>query len=251
MMNGMQPFAGKARFPVSVCNMLMDGLDSKLVLIFRRNYKDYAIMHDLQASYQRSKFPKILRAMQMSEDEVKSITAIARSSVGGQAFHSDAMAFPSQAENTLTCYSGGNGGYKSDGGSSAGGYRSDDTTRSHGGGDTCFGCKGNHPWMRDGKVLCPNKDKPGIQAKAEAAYQKWRTAMKARHGKEGCGKKRKVDYDRMSPAKKERVKEAVLASMGINSLTAIDGHDRQYFNELRSTVVSRLIFIRSQSLIAR
>jgi hypothetical protein len=37
----------------------------------------------------------------------------------------------------------------------------------------------------------------------------------------------------------------------INSLTAIGGHDRQYFNELRSTVVSRRIFIRSQSLIAR
>ena len=37
----------------------------------------------------------------------------------------------------------------------------------------------------------------------------------------------------------------------LNSLTAIDGHDRQYFNELRSTVVSRRIFIRSQSLIAR
>ncbi len=36
-----------------------------------------------------------------------------------------------------------------------------------------------------------------------------------------------------------------------NSLTAIDGHDSQYFNELRSTVVSRQIFIRSQSLIAR
>jgi hypothetical protein len=37
----------------------------------------------------------------------------------------------------------------------------------------------------------------------------------------------------------------------LNSLTAIDGHDRQYFNELRSTVVSCQIFIRSQSLIAR
>ncbi len=36
-----------------------------------------------------------------------------------------------------------------------------------------------------------------------------------------------------------------------NSLTAIDGHDRQYFNELRSTVVSRQIFIRLHSLIAR
>ncbi len=37
----------------------------------------------------------------------------------------------------------------------------------------------------------------------------------------------------------------------INSLTAIEDHDRQYFNELRSTVVSRRIFICSQSLIAR
>jgi hypothetical protein len=36
-----------------------------------------------------------------------------------------------------------------------------------------------------------------------------------------------------------------------NSLTAIGGHDHQYFNKLRSTVVSRRIFIRSQSLIAR
>jgi hypothetical protein len=39
--------------------------------------------------------------------------------------------------------------------------------------------------------------------------------------------------------------------LALNSLTAIDGHDRQYFNQLRSTVVSRRIFIRSQSLIAR
>ncbi len=39
-------------------------------------------------------------------------------------------------------------------------------------------------------------------------------------------------------------------SNSVNSLTAIDGHDRQYFNELCSTVVSRQIFIRSQSLIA-
>ncbi len=37
----------------------------------------------------------------------------------------------------------------------------------------------------------------------------------------------------------------------LNSLTAIDGHDRQYFNEPRSTVVSRRIFIRLQSLLDR
>jgi hypothetical protein len=39
--------------------------------------------------------------------------------------------------------------------------------------------------------------------------------------------------------------------LALNSLTAIDGHDRQYFNKLCSTVVSRQIFIRLQSLIAR
>ncbi len=35
-----------------------------------------------------------------------------------------------------------------------------------------------------------------------------------------------------------------------NSLTAIDTHERQRFNELRGTVVSRRVFIHSQSLIA-
>jgi hypothetical protein len=37
----------------------------------------------------------------------------------------------------------------------------------------------------------------------------------------------------------------------LNSLTAIDAHEHQHFNELRGTVVSSRIFIRSQSLIAR
>jgi hypothetical protein len=77
MMNVMRPFAGEACFPVSVCNMLMDGLDSRLGPIFRQNYKNYVQMHDLQASYQHSKFPAILSTMQMSEDEDKLITAIA------------------------------------------------------------------------------------------------------------------------------------------------------------------------------
>ncbi len=34
MMNEMRPFAGEARFPVSICNMLMDGLDLRLISIF-------------------------------------------------------------------------------------------------------------------------------------------------------------------------------------------------------------------------
>ncbi len=40
------------------------------------------------------------------------------------------------------------------------------------------------------------------------------------------------------------------AAKRLNSLTAIDAHERQRFNELRGTVVSRRIFIRSPSLLA-
>jgi hypothetical protein len=190
----------------------MDGLDSRLVPIFRQNYKDYALAHDRQVSFQHSKFHAILSAMQMSEDKVKLITAIARSSMGGQAFHGNAMAFPSQAETTLTCYSKG-GGYKLDGGSSTRGYCLDDTHASLGKDDSCFGCKGPHPWMRDTNIVCPSRDKPGVREEADKAYKIWRDKYCKRQ--EHHAKKRKVDYDKMSDANKERMKEAVLASMGI------------------------------------
>ena len=74
----------------------------------------------------------ILQAMQSTEDEVQSISAIARSSVAGQAFHTDVLAFPSQAKRTLERYS--SGGYQSEGGNSTGynsegGYKSDESAK--------------------------------------------------------------------------------------------------------------------------
>jgi hypothetical protein len=41
------------------------------------------------------------------------------------------------------------------------------------------------------------------------------------------------------------------APIAVNSLTAIDGHDRQYFNKLRACVVSPWIFVCYQRLMAR
>ncbi len=169
-MNAMRPFASKARFPKSVCNALIDGLDKHLIAIFRLNYPDRAILHDLQGSFQRSRLPIILGAMTMAEEEVQSISAIARSSVGGQALKSDALAFPSQLERTLDQYSGG---YSSES-RSASGYRLDSGYRSDRSGgstgecglgrrDSCFGCKGIHPWVKNGIVVCPNADKPGVR----------------------------------------------------------------------------------------
>jgi hypothetical protein len=52
MMNAMQPFARDECFPVSVCNKLIDGIDQCLVPIFHHHYQAYAVIHNLQASYQ-------------------------------------------------------------------------------------------------------------------------------------------------------------------------------------------------------
>jgi len=46
---------------------------------------------------------------------------------------------------------------------------------------------------------------------------------------EGSCDKREAQWKRNS---------IVLGALDVNSLTAIDGHDRQYFNELRARVVS-------------
>jgi uncharacterized Zn finger protein (UPF0148 family) len=227
MMNAMRPFAGEAVFPKSVCNALIDGMDKRLLPIFRRNYPDHAAIHNQGASFQRGRFPMILQAMQMAEDEVQSISAIARSSVAGQAFHADVLAFPSQAERTLERYSSG---YQSEGGNS-GGYKSEGGYKSDGGGkrkgrgigakDRCFGCGASgsnvHPWMKDGKVVCPNADKPGVRKAAQENYEKW---LSKKTDQRRAAKKRKdekvIDFDTLSDANKAKMKEAVLASMHIS-----------------------------------
>jgi hypothetical protein len=231
MMNTMCPFAGEAQFPKSVCNALIDGLNKRFMAIFHRNYVNHTVLHDLQASYQRSQFPIILQAMQSAKDEVHSISAIARSSIVGQAFKLDALAFPSQAKQTLAHYLGGyssndgaSGGYKSDGGASSG-YRSDTSypldrlggskgERDIGQRDSCFGCKGIHPWMKNNMVVCPNADKPGIRVAAQAAYKKGLEKSKALC-KNRKRNRSEVDYNKLSNSNKAKVKEAVLASISI------------------------------------
>ena len=227
MMNAMRPFASAARFPKSVCNALIDGLDSRLVPIFRRNYPDHAVLHDLSASYQRGKFQDILQAMQMAEDEVNSISEIARSTVNGQAFHADASVNASQAERTLSRYGGGSytseggnsGGYRSDGGAS-GGYRSDGG-RSTGSNDSrlgrrdrCFGCSGSHLWVVDGVVVCPNADKPGVREAAAKNYQSWLEKSRARRAKRKSKDPTQQSlYTALSAADKQRAMSDAIALM--------------------------------------
>ncbi len=142
-MNAIFPFSKDICIPVSVCNYLIDNLDQCLTSIFHCNYLDYGQPHKMLASHQRSWFPIILRAMQLAEEEVQTYMSCARNAIGGQAFHSDATAYPSQVEITLNRYSTlrvkGTDGYNSD--------ATNKSSTSLGQNSSCFGSSGHHPWM--------------------------------------------------------------------------------------------------------
>jgi hypothetical protein len=112
MMNAMRPFAGNKPFPKSVCNVLIGGMSTHLQRIFCKYYPNHSMLHNLFTTFQCSCFHQILTPMQTTEDEVASISAIARDSIGSQAFATNTSAFPSQAKCTLDCYA--NGGYAAD-----------------------------------------------------------------------------------------------------------------------------------------
>ncbi len=65
------------------------------------------MIHNMNATFQRSRFPQILTTMQMVEDKVASISTNARDSIGRQAFTVNAPTFASQAERTLNRYAKG------------------------------------------------------------------------------------------------------------------------------------------------
>jgi hypothetical protein len=135
-------------------------LDRRLLPSFRRLYPAHATTHRLDATYQRQQLSIILSAAQAAEDEVHQVQDIARSLVD-QGFFSMAYggqqisAYPSQAETTLSQYTGGGGGGRKP--------------------SFCWGCgKEDHPWRR-GKVpiVCPMKDDPACIKRAEEHYKKF------------------------------------------------------------------------------
>jgi hypothetical protein len=116
-------------------------------------------------------------------------TSIARNAIGGQAFYSDATAYPSQAETTVNRYS-------TEHTKGTDGYNPDVTNKSSTSleqNDSCFGCSSPHPWMRNKVVLCPHKNHAGIHETAAKKHKEWLAKCKARHKK--C---KGIDYDCLS-----------------------------------------------------
>ncbi len=101
-------------------------------------YPAHSTVHNLNSAYQRQQLPVILAATQAAKDEVKGVQDIARGLLG-QGFYSniigdDASAYPSQAEKTHSRY---------------GDRRNDRTKGRERRPLECFGCGGDHSWMKE------------------------------------------------------------------------------------------------------
>jgi hypothetical protein len=172
VMNKICSFGKDVHFPVSLCNYLIDKLDQRLTSC---NYPNYNQPHNMLASHQHSGFPIILCAIQSAAEEVQTYMSIARNAIGGQAFHSDATVYPSQAEITLNRYSTEHVKGMDD-------YNSDATNKSStslGRNSSCFGCGSPHPWMHNKVILCPHNDRAGIREAAAKNYKEWLAKYKS------------------------------------------------------------------------
>jgi len=110
MINASRLFAVQARYPISVCDRFIQGLDLTILPSFRKMYPNHLLVHNLSGSYQRRIMSVILSASQAAEDECKQFQDIARGMLASQEFFASASAdagariYASQAEQTLTKY---------------------------------------------------------------------------------------------------------------------------------------------------
>ena len=204
MLNASRPFATQTNYAVSVCDKFIQGLDPRLIGPFHRFYPQHSMVHNLNGSYQRSQLVVILAAAQAAEDEVKQMQEIACGMLG-QGFFStviggaSAPAFPSQAEQTLNRYSSG------------GNQRNRLPLR-------CFGCGGDHPWMKNKKVVCPKAKEPGVAKNAEAQYEAFRRRIAEDRKKRGGNRRFKlVNFNDMNKTDQKKMREQVLASSATSS----------------------------------
>ena len=220
LMRAARPFATQQTFPISLVNKFMDGIDDRLRPKFRSLFPTYSIQQDRSGRNQRKTLPVALAAAQQAEDEIRSVQEIARGAIG-QTFVSNvvgaypaaaAQAFPSQAEQTLNRY-------QSDGESVD--SRSTATNRSKGTPE-CFGCGEPHPWMRklsngEHKIVCPNKDRPGVRERAEREYKAFIDRLSKKRKAKNDKKRKSSDFAKMSSSDRDKMRRQVLAFDAIDA----------------------------------
>ena len=124
LMSASRPFSSQRDYPLTVCARFQDGLDPRLITGFLHLFPQHSTVQSLNAAHQRKTLQELLQAAQQAKDDFLTVTRVARKAVGlSQAFsatttggvgnQATAGAYPSQAETTLTRYSGG-GGYSTE-----------------------------------------------------------------------------------------------------------------------------------------
>jgi hypothetical protein len=103
--------------------------------------------------------------------------------------------------------------------------------------------------MKNGVIVCPNCDQPGVHAIAEAAYKAWLAKARKRRVTRASRKRNRggTNYDNMIPKNKAKIKEQVLASMGMTTIWQGDNASTITNNSAKSggakTPTKPLIFI--------
>ena len=171
----------------------------------------------------------MLQAAQQAKDDFLTVTHVAREAVGlSQAFsatttggdlgnQATAGAYPSQAETTLTRYSGG-GGYSTDGSTPSGGGESKRVY-------SCLSCGGHHPWSEfcNGKhmVICMNANNPGVHENAQKNIDRMKANHQKRHQantkRKNLGTANLLDFDE---AGQKCIREQVLNAMGSHDVVS-------------------------------
>ncbi len=219
-MNAMHPFAGNVTFPKSVYNALINGMPPALLRIFRKHYPDHSMLHDMNSTFQRSRFPLIMAAMIAAKEEVASISAIVQETIGGQVFATSTPAFASQAKRTLDRYAPGEysseGSYLSDGGGYWSNSGCSESSRGSRGELRRCGCQGLHPYMQNKVIVCSNKDKPGVKEAANANYKEWLKLRKKFNKKR---KEKSISYKKLSDKDKAQMRKSILASLCVSNAT--------------------------------
>ncbi len=206
MMNALRPFTTEQTYVISVCNRFIQGLDCCLLPCFHRLYPAHLTIHNLNGAYQCQQLPTILVVAQAAKYEVKGVQDIARDLLG-QGFYTnatgnDAAAYPSQAKKTLSCYSNGGGG--SD-------WGRDRKRRPK----ECFGCGGDHSWMKNKKFVYPWGSNPAVIRHASKIYKKYLKQLKELKARWAKG--RIVNFKDMNSANQKRMRKAVLAIQSSSS----------------------------------
>ncbi len=101
------PFMDQEILLVSVCQAFLDGLDTPLTAGFHTHFPHYSKLQNCTITHQCKVLQEMLQSALRPEMEYNNIRAIASkvNGFGGQAF--PAQAHASQAEKTITSYSGG------------------------------------------------------------------------------------------------------------------------------------------------